>query len=234
MAHIREINKIQKILEKNKSVQENKTYKFDTNQKLKLEDINCDLKIIIKENIKVEITQIIEEKNSINSLNIILEKNSTLILKQLIKATRYYKINTEVNENAQFEQKLIYLIDNQETFIESKAILKEKESRAKMTIKGVAQNGARVVCDGIINIGKKANKAQGSQEIRGLLMDSISNIQNEPILEINNNEVICSHSASIAQVKDDIKFYMQSRGLNKQEIKTIIIEGLLGEIIADE
>lgn len=234
MAHIREVNKINKLLDENKSVQENTTLNIDKNQKLTFDETNQNLKINIKENIEVEITHIIEKENSLNELEITLNKNSKLILKQLIKSARYVNIKTNIKQNAQFEQKIIYLIDSEESFIKSTANLEEEYSIANMTIKGAAGNGARVICDGIININKAAKEAQASQEIRGILLDSKSNIQNEPTLEINNNDVICSHAASIVQVKDDVKFFMKSRGLNLDEIKKIIIDGLVGEIITDE
>jgi len=50
-------------------------------------------------------------------------------------------------------------------------------------------------------------------------------------LEIKNNDVKCSHGATISQIDEDKLFYMMSRGIKEKEAKKIIIEGFFEPIL---
>ena len=51
-----------------------------------------------------------------------------------------------------------------------------------------------------------------------------------PNLEIGNNDVKCSHGASVSHIDTDKLFYLKSRGISENESIGLIIEGFLGEI----
>ena len=52
-----------------------------------------------------------------------------------------------------------------------------------------------------------------------------------PSLEIENNDVKATHSASVAQINDDQMFYLMSRGLDENNSKKLMIDGFLESII---
>ena len=54
-----------------------------------------------------------------------------------------------------------------------------------------------------------------------------------PNLEIENNDVKCSHGATISQIDEDKLFYMTSRGINEKDAKRVIIEGFFEPIIVN-
>ena len=56
-------------------------------------------------------------------------------------------------------------------------------------------------------------------------------VHSNPQLEIYNNDVKCSHGSTTGEVDSDVLFYMQSRGLDKQECKKLILHGFATEII---
>ncbi len=100
----------------------------------------------------------------------------------------------------------------------------------RVVIKGVAANGARVVVDGMVKIGKEARKTDSFLEMRILLLDKKSSAVAEPKLEIENNDVRASHAATVGKIDDEQLFYLESRGINLEEAKKIIVEGFLKEV----
>ncbi len=100
----------------------------------------------------------------------------------------------------------------------------------RIVIKGVAANGARVVVDGMVKIGKEARRTDSFLEMRILLLDKKSSAVAEPKLEIENNDVKASHAATVGKIDDDQLFYLESRGINLDEAKKIIVEGFLKEV----
>ncbi len=100
----------------------------------------------------------------------------------------------------------------------------------RIVIKGVAANGARVVVDGMVKIGKNARKTDSFLEMRILLLDKKSSAVAEPKLEIENNDVKASHAATVGKIDDEQLFYMASRGIELDEAKKLIVEGFLKEV----
>lgn len=100
----------------------------------------------------------------------------------------------------------------------------------RIVIKGVAANGARVVVDGMVKIGKEARKTDSFLEMRILLLDKKSSAVAEPKLEIENNDVKASHAATVGKIDEDQLFYLESRGVELNEAKKLIIGGFLKDV----
>lgn len=105
-----------------------------------------------------------------------------------------------------------------------------KNTFGRVTIKGVAQNGARIKIDGMVKIEKEASLTNSFLEMRVLLLDKKSSAVAEPKLEIENNNVKASHAATVGKIDEDQIFYLKSRGVGEEEVKDIIVEGFLKEI----
>ena len=54
-----------------------------------------------------------------------------------------------------------------------------------------------------------------------------------PNLEIENNDVKCSHASTVSPVDEDQRFYLESRGVPTAEAERLIVAGFLGEVLAD-
>ena len=63
-----------------------------------------------------------------------------------------------------------------------------------------------------------------------LMLDNKSSAVAEPELEIKNNEVKASHSASVGRIDEEQLFYLESRGVEKHDAEKLIIKGFLGEV----
>jgi len=87
--------------------------------------------------------------------------------------------------------------------------------------------------DSIINLNhngkilKDAKKSNLNQKSRGLLLGKKSEISANPKLEIDENDVVASHGASIGALNDDDIFYLMSRGLTKKESEELLINSYI-------
>lgn len=104
---------------------------------------------------------------------------------------------------------------------------KGKNSTSSMSIKGVAKEKSSLTLTGEIIIDEKAQHAEGYQHINILMIGEEAEGKATPKLSINNPEVICSHGASVGGIDEEQLFYLQSRGLSKEEAEKSIVQGFL-------
>ena len=98
-------------------------------------------------------------------------------------------------------------------------------------VKGVIGGDARGVFQGKIHIGREAVKTEGIQQHRALLLSDTAEIDCKPELEIFADDVKCSHGAASGELDEDVLFYMESRGISREEAKQILIDAYLDEVI---
>jgi Fe-S cluster assembly scaffold protein SufB len=103
------------------------------------------------------------------------------------------------------------------------------KSFCRVEVRGVVKSGARVNLSGRVKIDKDARGSDSFLAMKLLLLDNISMAVAEPELEIENNEVKASHSASVGMIDEEQLFYLMSRGLSKVEAEKVIVEGFLGQ-----
>ena len=104
------------------------------------------------------------------------------------------------------------------------------ETNCRVDVKGVVSNGARVKIKGTVKIDKGASGSDSFLAMKLLMLDDKSSAVAEPELEIENNEVKASHSASVGRIDEEQLFYLESRGVEKTEAEKLIINGFLGEV----
>lgn len=104
-----------------------------------------------------------------------------------------------------------------------------KNTFGRVQVKGVVRNGAKVNIKGLVKIEEKASRSDSFLSMRMLILDDKSSAIAEPMLEIKNNDVKASHSASVGKIDEEQLLYLQSRGIDLEESKEIIIRGFLGE-----
>ena len=107
-----------------------------------------------------------------------------------------------------------------------------EETYSSQLIKGVVGGEARGVFQGKIHIAPHAVKTQGSQLHKALLLSDTAEIDVKPELEIFADDVKCSHGAASGELDEEQLFYMQSRGINREEAKQILIDAYLDDVIS--
>ena len=86
---------------------------------------------------------------------------------------------------------------------------------------------------GKIQVQHGAENTNSDQLCKTLLLSSKSRIDALPILEINNENVKCTHGSTVSDLDDDQMFYLQSRGITQNEAKKLLTIGFVNEMIVD-
>jgi Fe-S cluster assembly protein SufD len=96
--------------------------------------------------------------------------------------------------------------------------------------KGALRDKARAVWRGMIKVEEHAQKTNAYQENRNLLLSPNAHADSIPGLEIEANDVRCTHGATVSQVDRDELFYCMARGLSRGEAERLIVRGFYQEI----
>lgn len=97
--------------------------------------------------------------------------------------------------------------------------------------KVIVDDHAHSVFNGKIFVRKYAQKTNSFQENRTLLMSPTATVNTKPQLEIFADDVKCSHGATIGQLEDEQLFYLNTRGLSKNEAKMLLLRAFAGQVI---
>ena len=96
--------------------------------------------------------------------------------------------------------------------------------------KGALRDHATAVWRGMIRVAEDAQKTNAYQENRNLLLSDQAHADSIPGLEIEANDVRCTHGATVSQVDRDELFYCMARGLSRGEAERLIVRGFYQEI----
>ena len=102
---------------------------------------------------------------------------------------------------------------------------------SKELYKGVLDGKARGVFQGKIVVRPDAQKTDGQQLNRALLLSDKAEIACKPELEILADDVKCSHGASAGEIDESQLFYLRARGIPREEARRLLVEAFLGEVI---
>jgi Fe-S cluster assembly protein SufD len=97
--------------------------------------------------------------------------------------------------------------------------------------KGALTDRARSVFSGMIHARKAAQKTDAIQTNRNLLLSDGSRADSIPNLEIEANDLRCTHAATVAPVDEEQLFYLQARGLDEANAKRLIVEGFFEPVL---
>ena len=97
--------------------------------------------------------------------------------------------------------------------------------------KSALRDSARSVFSGLIRARRAAQKTDAVQTNRSLLLSNRSRADSIPSLEIEANDLRCTHAAAIAPVDEEQVFYLQSRGLTRSEATRAIVEGFFEPLL---
>jgi Fe-S cluster assembly protein SufD len=100
-----------------------------------------------------------------------------------------------------------------------------------LAFRGVLQGRSSAVWKGNIIVDPGAQKTDAFQESRNLLISKRAHADAIPGLEIQANDVRCTHAAAVAQVDPEQLFYLRSHGLPEPAAKRLVIEGFLSALV---
>jgi|1186.fasta_scaffold14260_2 Fe-S cluster assembly protein SufD len=97
--------------------------------------------------------------------------------------------------------------------------------------KGVLDDSARAVWRGVIRVDKGAQRTDAYQENRNLLLSRDAHADSIPGLEIEANDVRCTHGATVGQIDKMQLFYLMSRGLSRAQAEQLIVRGFFQPVL---
>ena len=97
--------------------------------------------------------------------------------------------------------------------------------------KGALKDTSHTVYSGLIRVHPGAEKTDAYQANRNLVLSDHAKADSKPELEILNNDVRCTHGSTVGQVDEEHLFYLESRGISREEAKRLIVEGFFEDVI---
>jgi Fe-S cluster assembly protein SufD len=97
--------------------------------------------------------------------------------------------------------------------------------------KGALRDRATAVWRGMIKVEKNAQKTNAYQENRNLILSEQAHADSIPGLEIEANDVRCTHGATISPVNRDELFYAMARGISRGEAERLIVRGFFTDVL---
>jgi len=196
-------------------------YNFDLNKDSILKNYKMDK--LKNNNIKYSYNNIEQDTNSVSE-TFILSAGSNFIKNEIncnlngkyssafvngifsLKSKNHHEIRTNIN----------HLIDNTKSY---------------QLIKSVLENDSKAVYQGKIFVSPEAQKTDGYQLSKAILLSETTEFNAKPELEIYADDVKCSHGSASGSLDDNSIFYLMSRGLNYKEAKELLINGFLLDVV---
>jgi FeS assembly protein SufD len=122
---------------------------------------------------------------------------------------------------------IIFGVGNQSFDVMSNLIHNGQHSRGRVLVKSVLKDTSKSLFKGMIKISKDGKGTESYLAGHAILLDRGAKSDSIPGLEIENNEVKATHSASVAQIDENQIYYLSTRGLSREGAKREIVSGFL-------
>jgi Fe-S cluster assembly protein SufD len=104
---------------------------------------------------------------------------------------------------------------------------KAKKTSGNMLCRAVLLDNAKADFIAKITVPKGIVKTVSHQNMKCLTQGSKAKCDALPILDVNNDDVICSHGAAIGRVEDESLYYLESRGIPRNQAQRMLLKGFL-------
>ena len=108
---------------------------------------------------------------------------------------------------------------------------KSPNGTSDLLFKGALKDRGRSVYQGYIKVYPNAQKTNAYQANRNLLLSKQARADSIPGLEIQANDVRCTHGATASQLQEEHVFYLMSRGLPRPNAERLVVQGFLEEVL---
>ena len=134
--------------------------------------------------------------------------------------------NASVNLNNLFSPNEKLHIDNQ-----LKIIHIGEKCESSLDYRGILKDQSTGVFGGTVYVDQGAANTQSNMANRNLLLSDHARINTKPVLEIYNEDVQCTHSATSGHLDEEKLFYIQSRGISEPDAMNILIQSFASELV---
>ena len=106
-----------------------------------------------------------------------------------------------------------------------------EQAESDLLYKGALYDRAKTIFRGIIRVHEGAQRTDAYQTNRNILLSEDAEAVSLPNLEIEADDVKCSHGATVGQLDEEELFYLMSRGLDREAAERLVIFGFFGEVL---
>jgi Fe-S cluster assembly protein SufD len=106
------------------------------------------------------------------------------------------------------------------------------QCRSRENFKGIVRGSGRAVFDGLIEVGRQAQKSEAHLHNANLMLSRRGEVDTRPQLMILADDVVCSHGTTVGQLDEEALFYLRSRGLNAQQARRLLCQGFMADVVA--
>lgn len=99
--------------------------------------------------------------------------------------------------------------------------------------KTVADDAARSIFSGAVQVPRPAQRTNAAQLSRSLLLSDRARIDTKPELEIVADDVKCAHGATVSQLQSEELFYLRSRGIAEAQASRLLLQGYCQEVLRE-
>lgn len=125
------------------------------------------------------------------------------------------------------------LSGTQHSDIASEILHLAPDTVSNQTVKGVLGGESRGVFQGRVHVARVAQRTDGRQLHKALLLNRGPEVDCKPELEIYADDVQCAHGATTGEMDASHVFYLMSRGIDEETAQAMLIEGFLDDVIFD-
>jgi len=130
-----------------------------------------------------------------------------------------------------FVNALIFLSNQQRHELKTNVNHRHEHCKSSQLVKSVLLDKSNGTYQGKIYVEKNAQKTNGYQLSKALVLSENSAFNSKPELEIYADDVKCSHGSTTGNIDQNSIFYLMSRGLSKEKANKMLVEGFLNEAI---
>jgi len=130
-----------------------------------------------------------------------------------------------------FMNALIFLSNKQHHELKTNVNHRYEHCKSSQLVKSVLLDKSTGTYQGKIYVEKNAQKTNGYQLSKALVLSENSAFNSKPELEIYADDVKCSHGSTTGNIDQNSVFYLMSRGLSKEQANRMLVEGFLNEAI---
>lgn len=158
-----------------------------------------------------------------------LERDSSLTYYVALTSVHSISLHLKIilqGDHAQVHIKGLYLLSgDQKVTIKTEQIHNGRGTESSLKINGAVCDKAHAEYNGMIHVAESGAQANATMENKNILLSDHARVQSVPSLEVLTNDVHCTHGSAIGYLDIEQLLYMQSRGLDMQQAKRLLLEG---------
>lgn len=106
------------------------------------------------------------------------------------------------------------------------------DTQSDLLFKGAVGGKSRSIYTGLITVRPDARGTNAYQTNRNLKLSDEAWAESVPNLEIQNNDVRCSHASTVGPIDEDQRFYLESRGVPPEVAERLVVSGFFADVLA--